>query len=514
MKKILVILIILILPFLCLAQNYFSYQYDINNDAEAGWWISKTGDKTAIFVGAKCNNNTTNCVEVLRLNENSDLVWGLLLDTMDVVDLNSFVTTEESFYIAGVLSGQSRIGIKIQQFDWNGELTNEIDLSDQFPVSTVNSLTMLDSSLLLTFNKRGDGEHLGITPDTTYYYFMDQDLNYQRHFTNTSGEYRFEVGTRLKKAADNSGYYGLRWASHTTWPKPYYCDVLKFDSLGNVLWTYAAEYSTATRTPDFVATSDGGVVLSWHTVDWETVEPIDPEPSKIIKINTDGEKEWDHTFRSLYYKYVSTIFLAQNGDIIGVGAEDLDDFELIEGGAYGAGWLFRMSPTGEILWERNIVDARFLNTIPYMALYHGLELDNGDLMVTGTIQDTFPEGSIFVNNPNTWLVRTNSMGCIHPDCGRIDVITTSKELILEAQESPFILYPSPASDFIHILNKETNNIYPLKVTIYSSIGRLIKTTTLSSPHERMNIQTFPKGIYRIFLIDKNGHYYHQSFLKQ
>lgn len=514
MKNILAIPIILILPFLCLSQNYFSYQYDINNDAEAGLWISKIGNETAILVGAKCNNNTTNCIEVLRLDENGDLVWGLLLDTMDVVTLNSFVTTEESFYIAGVLSGQSRIGITVMQFNWDGELVNHIDLSDEFPVSTVNSLTMLDSSLLLTFNKRGDGEHLGITPDTTYYYYMDQDLNHQRHFTNTSGEYRFEVGTRLKKAADGSGYYGLRWASHTTWPRPYYCDVIKFDSLGNEIWTYAAEYSTATRTPDFVVTPDGGVVLSWHTVDWETVEPIDPEPSKIIKINTDGEIEWEFTFRSLYYKFVVTIFLAQNGDIIGVGAEDLDDLELIEGGAYGAGWIFRMSPTGEILWERNIVDARFLNTIPYMALYHGLELDNGDLMFTGVIQDTFPSGSLFINNPNTWLVRTDSMGCIHPDCDRLEVITATDDVIMASPESPFTLYPSPARDQLNILYQGEDNIYPLEVNIYSARGKLIQTDILISPLQRMNIDTFSEGIYWLVLSDKNDLIYHQTFIKQ
>ena len=148
-----------------------------------------------------------------------------------------------------------------------------------------------------------------------------------------------------------------------------------------------------------------------------------------------------------------------------------------------------------------------------MSFYHGLELDNGDLMITGSIQDTFPSGSLFINNPNSLLVRTDSMGCIHPGCDRIDMITTSKELVLEAQESPFMIYPSPARNFINIWHNKPE-IYPVEMKVYSSLGRLMKTTTLFSPHESINTQAFPKGIYQAFLIDKNGLYYHHSFIKQ
>lgn len=235
MKQLILILIAFI-PSFALAQSQFSKLYDINNDAETGIWVSQNGDKTAVLVGALCNNNTSNCVEILRLDETGEIVWALLLDSMDVVFANNLVTTDEYIYFSGPKTGMGRFGVKVLQFDWDGNFIRSIDLTDQYPVSVTTALSIVDSSLVLLISKRGAGEPYGITPDTSYFYFMDFGLNYQRQYKHSSGVYRYERAHSLKKAADGSGYYCERWSTHTTWGDTCFLDILKLDALGNIIW--------------------------------------------------------------------------------------------------------------------------------------------------------------------------------------------------------------------------------------------------------------------------------------
>ncbi|GJM32799.1 MAG: hypothetical protein DHS20C18_18000 [Saprospiraceae bacterium] len=491
-------------------QSYFSFNYDINNDAEVGLKISKSSDKIAILVGAKCNQNTTNCIELLRINGQGDLIWSLLLDTMDVVFFDNLVTTDSFLYVSGPLSGPDRFGIKVLKFDWEGNQIHQVDLTEQFPVASVNNLSLVDSTLVLTFNKRGNGSPLGVTPDTNYYYFMDRDLTYLRHYSVTTGEYRYEISQGLDKALDGSGYYSERWATNSTWLTPDELDLIKFDSLGNVLWTYTAEHSEVGRFPHLTPTLDGGVVLAWHKEDWETVDPIYPLPSKLIKVDTWGEMQWEYTFESAYPKELGTLFTAENGDIIGIGLEDLYDSPYTDYD-FTAAWIFRMSPDGELLWERNLLDSRYLATDIGMYLYDGIELENGDLMFTGKLQDTFPANSPFINNPNTWVVRTDNMGCLIPGCGRVEVITSLKEPG-KKQGLDYLIFPIPAHDILTILSSDISSAE--QYAIYSVQGQKLKEGLVQTLPVTIDINLLEAGIYWLVITDAQGRQFPKTFVKQ
>ena len=76
-----------------------------------------------------------------------------------------------------------------------------------------------------------------------------------------------------------------------------------------------------------------------------------------------------------------------------------------------------MTQEGEILWERNIIDFNIIPPTEYT--YSGnftnlAELDNGDIMVIGSVRDRFDDGSF---NTNIWLLRLDENGCFFPDCG-------------------------------------------------------------------------------------------------
>lgn len=492
-------------------QNYFSNNYDINNDNESGWFISRSGDKIAVLVGALCNQNTTACVQLLRLDTAGNLIWGLVLDTMDVVYRNNLITTDTAIYFAGPRTGDGRFGIRVMQFDWDANPVREANLTDSFPHSSINHLSLVDTNMVLSFNKRGNGEPLGTTPDTTYYYFMDQELDYVRHHKISSGNYLFEVGMGYHAAKDGSGYYSDRFGSHSTWLGTDYLDILKFDEQGELLWSYAEpEEGIHGGYPDLVPTSDGGVVVLWHIDVFDPAEDIFPEPSILYKLSPQGEREWEYLFTSYLPKYATTIFEAEDGDIMGAGMSDValslyDD----EGLVTYAGWAFRMSPSGELRWERSIVDERYFASIRAQRLGHGTTMPDGGFIFTGPIRDTFPGGG---NNTNTWVVRTDSLGCIHPGCGPVDVVTGTEEFVYVEEGISFHLYPNPARQWVRVAVGRGVAL-PARLEVFDALGRPVLEKTIIDVSSDIDIGTLPGGAYWLRLTDAAGRMATRQLLK-
>jgi len=105
-------------------------------------------------------------------------------------------------------------------------------------------------------------------------------------------------------------------------------------------------------------------------------------------------------------------------------------------------WLMKLNENGDIIWERKY-RATSDNIWTDSKLSSIIELDDGTLYGVGTSFIAFTNNSHF--GFNAWILKTDSNGCITPDC-------ISVGMQLDEIEEPFpysfIAFPNPSSEFV------------------------------------------------------------------
>ena len=242
--------------------------------------------------------------------------------------------------------------------------------------------------------------------------------------------------------------------------------------------------------PDGVVTKDSAYVTAIrkdYPMNFDTFN----FPIALHKIDKTGAIAWKYTFYSPYYdsRDLVNLFTAQNGDIIGVGMADFpqDDPKFTK----SAGWIFRVSLDGKLLWQRQIVDL----TTPIIGsyLYNGVELDNGDLLFTG----------YQFNNTDTdiWLLKTDSKGCTIT-CDNNQLIKT-KEAIIEDRQNMFNVYPNPfVSSLSYAIEDELYAQFAnLNIKITNILGETMLQTKIIDAKGSIDLSTMASGFYNFQLIN-------------
>ncbi|MBX2930094.1 MAG: T9SS type A sorting domain-containing protein [Saprospiraceae bacterium] len=181
---------------------------------------------------------------------------------------------------------------------------------------------------------------------------------------------------------------------------------------------------------------------------------------------------------------------AANGDLIGMGY-----VRLSSQGLGTCGWIFRISPQGELRWQRTIADLR--SRIKSSYFYDVAEDPDGMLVFTGLYQDTFSNHTPWINNPNVWLVKLDSMGCLEPGCGEVQIVTSTRELVTPSVEKPVLIAsPNPAHDFFHLsLAGFAHPVFPLRVRLWDMQGRLVQSTEAQEYPVSIQSRQLPPGMY-------------------
>jgi hypothetical protein len=168
--------------------------------------------------------------------------------------------------------------------------------------------------------------------------------------------------------------------------------------------------------------------------------------------------------------------------------------------------------TGNILWERVIRKDRETTDRPedhwIGGIVDAIQHDNGDLALVGAIGS--PTGNEML------FLRTDSDGCITPDCGKyidLDELTVSSEEVEVAQQVGIRVYPNPASDRITISGSAPIS----RVSLIALDGKSInlglgaqgtKEPTVGLPHQ------LPSGLYVVRVVTLDGATYNEKLIIQ
>ncbi|MBK8473586.1 MAG: hypothetical protein IPL33_16340 [Sphingobacteriales bacterium] len=176
------------------------------------------------------------------------------------------------------------------------------------------------------------------------------------------------------------------------------------DLQGNTIWEYPLNtYTTATNTPiQIVTLPNGNIVAHWFDEGMGDIN--DQRTPYLICLAPNGQFIWRYNFDDgAYKKYPIQIKLAANGDIIGCGYASNPNYN------YDCGWLFRISPQGTLLWEREYVSPT--SSINFFLAEAIDDDDEGNLVVIGAFIDTLSTGGY---QGNTFLQKSSPTAVLRP----------------------------------------------------------------------------------------------------
>ena len=271
----------------------------------------------------------------------------------------------------------------------------------------------------------------------------------------------------------------------------------KFDKDGNKIWTRTYNQTELNYSALVVPLNNGDIAFAWTKDTFIVNNPNLNESTAVYILDSIGNIKSRHIFESPSIKNLVSLRKLSNGDILGVGEADVFPSLEVEG------WLFRMSPSGELLWERTILDTRFeFPPENYGAFWDATEAHDGDIMATGVIHADPP------TYVDIWVVKIGADGCYNSDCGNSDLYITNTETIII--DDKVFSQPNPAVDYVQVMG--IDGYEPVEIIIYDIAGRIVRRDRYKS--STIDLTGLSEGLHILKLVDKKGRVIVQKIIKQ
>lgn len=276
--------------------------------------------------------------------------------------------------------------------------------------------------------------------------------------------------------------------------------VRKIDTLGNEQWHYDLSGNVEYTNPQMrvKTTPNGNVIVKWF-------DSISNAPTGqlcyLLCLSSEGEFLWRYDFNSTYEKFIIDTYICANGDIIGCG------YAYHPGYNYEVGVLVRLSPDGQLIWEREYIS--YTPSVNFLVPQSITEYPDGNIVVTGGIIEYMPNGA------PTWrclLQKVLPNGCFTPDCngGAEDTLIIASTVVgIESpplpstlQQGKLIVLPNPAQNEVRVLIPLDLLRRPnASIQVSNLQGKTLKSIAIDrfATNSLVNIATndLPNGVYLV-----------------
>ena len=428
---------------------------------------------------AKACDNIKECAFLSEIDILGNEIWRKNLDFLDITHRTTFIE-DDTIYISGneyfseqkfILHKMTTDGDSVATFD---VLSSDVPYTDMFllAVKKFNNDIVLggrgiyqDSmhTLMFVINENGSVDSvINPTSHTSSSKIWDITIDNENNLVVF-----FELKNRFQEQVRK---------------------IIRFDENYNETWSYTSDSLLFNRSVT------KGCVLEDNKIAYVNQHP-NRHFDSVHAINPDSTISWIYDWPDVNYLEIKIHRLEtlNNGDILGMGrTTNFENDPIIEGAPY----IFRMSPDGELLWEKIFVEIDPEDgESKGGAIWDVEELENGDLLGTGYLRN---------ESWDVLLFKTDDNGCINEDdCDKVSIITTTEELSDDYQSIK--LFPQPAVDNQvtlqvdqYIFSKE------LIIQCHDLQGRKLAITIEQVNEQEYVISNLSKGVLILELVDKEG----------
>jgi hypothetical protein len=272
--------------------------------------------------------------------------------------------------------------------------------------------------------------------------------------------------------------------------------LLCIDAEGNELWTttLAEYYLQGALSSNVIELDNGQFLVSFFREIGQGIR----RPPILLWVSPNGEVLQQYSFDEYISlsNYITDLFLTESGNIIGLGVLDTS----IEGEFYGGvGWVFSMTQSGELNWERMFLDNS--GNFHIGVLHCGLETDEGGLVFGGYLED-----SISFKH-TAWLLKLDSAGCYHPNCEEgLQFVDVEEIAAPTSSVSAYRAYPNPISKGAVLqLEALVDTPQAARAQWLDAYGRQLAEHALDPlPLQNIPVGDWPPGVYFLRLMEESG----------
>ncbi len=277
---------------------------------------------------------------------------------------------------------------------------------------------------------------------------------------------------------DDGGYIiGYSSGSQTIY------SALKVNSAGNFLWQkFYSGLGPTTFMTDIKKTSDSGYILTGfsdtNAGGAKSEDSLGNFDYWILKIDENGEKEWDNTIGGLYGEgCYNTLESSEGGYFVtGFSSSNISGDKTEDSNGLADYWIIKLNDLGIVEWQ---------NTMG------------------GENDESFPVGCQLIDG--TYIIAGKSDSNISGDKtedsrGGQDFWIVNHAQTLSLEENPFAtaitLYPNPAKNTLH-LNTQDKSID--QVNIYTMTGSRVLQMEVDTVSPTIDVSSLASGVYYIQL---------------
>ncbi len=268
--------------------------------------------------------------------------------------------------------------------------------------------------------------------------------------------------------------------------------VVKTDSLGNEQWHSYLGGPYKDGWANVVCTADSEYVV---TGSWATYQTNSTTNSRLYaaRLDIEGDLVWQRQYGiATEANELSSVTELADGTFIAPGFYfDSTEFQ---------GVLLRFDQYGDSLWMRTYEHPPLTGVYSVHWLSHVIQDTDGSFVATGSCND---------GEPDLWVLRVDSFGCLVPGCQLYDNIA-EQGIALNV-----LVYPNPASDRVFISFRSavpTTGEFTL-VNVAGQVVRRFSPGGKSSEID-LDISPHPPGLYLLRYSDPSGKLWEQKLVKQ
>ncbi len=183
--------------------------------------------------------------------------------------------------------------------------------------------------------------------------------------------------------------------------------VIKLDNQGNIEWQKTVGGLSHESSSDIIQTSDGGYVIVGNSQSSDSgfVDNEGGQDFFIVKLNSNGNQEWAQSFGGSETDIANSVVELNDGTYVLTGSTMSNDGDITDTTFSSIStkiWVLKLSHNGSLIWDKTI--SLSANDNAYSIIN-----DGSDLLITGQ-SHSISNGTIPVNKPNLLAIKIDSDG--------------------------------------------------------------------------------------------------------